>query len=616
MNNPTPDIPHGSIRLESIAGPPLDAVLLHAHDPAVLGRSSSCDRQLGDKTISRRHCRIARRGDSWTITDLESRHGTFLNGVQLEPQSPAPLAPGDLVRLGSCTFRVRDREDRSTATPTSNDLASLAHLVQRIASRELRSVAERRFDLLVECAAAINAAPDERDLADRLLDAVIGGTGFPRAAYIRPVSAEGDVEVFACRSPAGPGGESCRSQFVFSRSLIAAAADGEIVRLQGDSATPALGESIARMGISSAICAPIMLGDSIEAFLYLDARDAHGASHADAAAFCQAMCRMAGMALGNLKRVVLEKAQARLAADLRAAREAQRLIMPQPSGSLGRFVYALHNRPGRQVAGDLFDVFALPPAPDPSYPINQVNHTDPIDPMASASPIGVFLGDVAGKGAGSGILMAAAQSYLRAALSLTKDPGAAVCLVNEFLRGRLPDHTFITLLLAVLDPLAATLRFVDAGHGHWLLISPEGSVTRYAARDPSGRLDPRGADHALEAPGGLPLGVADARDPRAVHPVQTVPFPPGSRLVLYSDGLIEQTDPEGLPFGDARVARAVARPARPEDDVAAIARAVRLHAATDSLGDDLTVASLQLLAPAADPTFPPVADPPAPPPHA
>ncbi|MBZ0171530.1 MAG: FHA domain-containing protein, partial [Phycisphaerales bacterium] len=91
------------LRLEAIAGPPIDQVVVHPGAPAVIGRSSNVDRQLADKTVSRRHCRVLKRGTNWLLTDLNSRHGTFLNGVRLEPEQPAPLNDGDLVRVGPWT---------------------------------------------------------------------------------------------------------------------------------------------------------------------------------------------------------------------------------------------------------------------------------------------------------------------------------------------------------------------------------------------------------------------------------------------------------------------------------------------------------------------------------
>ncbi|HHN77357.1 MAG TPA: FHA domain-containing protein, partial [Phycisphaerales bacterium] len=429
--------PDDTLRLEAIAGPPIDRIVIDADGPVVLGRSSVVDRQLPDKTISRRHFRILKRGDHWLMTDLDSRHGTYLNGIRLEPEIPAPIGDGDLIRVGPWTLRVIDNADRSTSMPTANDLVTTSHRVQRVPVRELRSVAQQRLDLLIECCAAINAATTETELAERALEAVTRGTGFRRAAFIRQVSGDGDVQLIASAgtdridpddpTQRGPG-EPFPASFAFSRSLINAAGGGEIVRMTGDSGVN-YGESIIRLGIHAALCAPIMLGDAVEAYLYLDARDAEDSIAHDAAAFCQAISRMCGLALGNLKRVEHEKKNALLSDEIRAAREAQVRLMPRAIDTVGAFEYAMQSKPGRTVAGDLFDIVAL-----------------------DGGRLAVFLGDVIGKGAGAAILMATAQAEIRMALTLGRSPEDAIRMTNRSLANRSAEGEFVSLWLGVLDP--------------------------------------------------------------------------------------------------------------------------------------------------------------------
>jgi sigma-B regulation protein RsbU (phosphoserine phosphatase) len=554
------------IRFESISGPPIAPIEVASAKPLVFGRSGGSDMQLTDKTVSRKHCRVASRGGTWFITDLASRHGTYLNGIKLDPEQPAPLSDGDLVRIGPWTFRLRSAARLGTATPTTNDLASTAHRVQRVPVRELRSVAQQRLDLLIEAAAGINSANSLDALAERVLDAVARGTGFARAAFIRQVSATGDVEVIAFHgpepvgdtqsvSPDAPTSHKRANQFEpegfsFSRSLINAASEGEIVRMAGDSGLN-YGESIIRLGIHSALCAPVMLGTSVEAYIYLDARDAEASVQHDAAAFCQAISRMAGLALANLKRVDLEKHQEQLAGDLKAAREAQRLIMPPAIATRGRYSYAMQTKPGRVVAGDLFDVAEL----------------DPGNPEAK---LAVFLGDVTGKGVGAAILMATAQTHLRMALRMTEDPAQAIKETNAYIAERIGEGLFISLWLGILDPVAQTLAFVDAGHGHWLKV-------------PAG-----GKPQAIDCDGGLLVGI----DKNFNYKTETLPFTPGDRLCLFSDGLIEQPNPDGEQFGLDRTIKALSNSTNARDDVKAMAKAVREHAETDALADDFTVASI------------------------
>ena len=56
--------------------------------------------------ISRIHCRIDKTGDNVTITDLKSANGTYLNKVRLQPNQPAMLRNGDVIRLANSDFQV------------------------------------------------------------------------------------------------------------------------------------------------------------------------------------------------------------------------------------------------------------------------------------------------------------------------------------------------------------------------------------------------------------------------------------------------------------------------------------------------------------------------------
>ncbi len=59
-----------------------------------------------NKMISRVHCRINKTGTQYTITDLQSANGTFVNKVRLQPNKPHPIKNGDVVRLANSDFQI------------------------------------------------------------------------------------------------------------------------------------------------------------------------------------------------------------------------------------------------------------------------------------------------------------------------------------------------------------------------------------------------------------------------------------------------------------------------------------------------------------------------------
>ena len=53
-------------------------------DDVILGRDEECDLTLPDRQISRQHIRIYKQGDIYFIQDLDSKNGTWVNGLQLK----------------------------------------------------------------------------------------------------------------------------------------------------------------------------------------------------------------------------------------------------------------------------------------------------------------------------------------------------------------------------------------------------------------------------------------------------------------------------------------------------------------------------------------------------
>src|SRR5688572_7207617 len=81
---------------------------LPAGGEVVLGRSTTCDIPIYEKSISRRHA-VLRLGDAITIEDLESANGTRVGGLAIEPRVPVAVRQGELIELGDTSILLQRR---------------------------------------------------------------------------------------------------------------------------------------------------------------------------------------------------------------------------------------------------------------------------------------------------------------------------------------------------------------------------------------------------------------------------------------------------------------------------------------------------------------------------
>ncbi len=88
----------GGFRLVVRRGPQPNQVYELNRDMMTLGRDVNNEITVNDPEVSRHHCRLTRGPNGYTLEDLGSTNGTFVNGRRLT--GAQPLNPGDLVGLG------------------------------------------------------------------------------------------------------------------------------------------------------------------------------------------------------------------------------------------------------------------------------------------------------------------------------------------------------------------------------------------------------------------------------------------------------------------------------------------------------------------------------------
>lgn len=190
----------------------------------------------------------------------------------------------------------------------------------------------------------------------------------------------------------------------------------------------------------------------------------------------------------------------------------QRSLLPQELEQPDDLRIAATYQPGgtdAAVGGDWYDVITL-----------------------GAGRTALVIGDVMGRGVRAAAVMGQLRTAVRAYARLDLPPHEVLQLLDG-LAAEIDASQIATCAYAVHDPNEGLLVYASAGHLPILVRDEEGTV------------------HRAEDPIGPPLGTGGW-----IHTSGTIPLPPGSTAVLYTDGLVERRS-EDIDEGVAALERAL-----------------------------------------------------------
>jgi len=216
------------------------------------------------------------------------------------------------------------------------------------------------------------------------------------------------------------------------------------------------------------------------------------------------------MALEQLQKD--EADRLRLESELQIARTVQQYLYPHVAPVLRGAAVSGRTLAARTIGGDLYDFFDL-----------------------GQERIGILCADVSGKGIPAALMMANLQAVARSHFGDKIDGPAAppahfVEILNQQLVGRFGDNRYATLFWAEFDTETGVLTYVNAGHPSPILKNSTGETERLNSV-------------------GVPIGMfANTR-----YTATTLHMRPGSRLVIFTDGVTDAENAAGEDFGDERL---------------------------------------------------------------
>jgi phosphoserine phosphatase RsbU/P len=216
----------------------------------------------------------------------------------------------------------------------------------------------------------------------------------------------------------------------------------------------------------------------------------------------------------------------------------------------GRFDIHAEMRPAREVGGDLYDIFAL-----------------------DGDRVVITIGDVSGKGVPASLFMAVTQTVIRLVVHAGRDLQTEIERANDLLVANNREMMFATLFCGVLDASSGTLTYCNCGHNPPLVVRADGERCE--------RL------HAKSPPLGIEKGVT--------YQVQSLTLVDGDMVLLYTDGVTESQNAEGVQFGMERLEQVTiaGRSESAHEAVGRILQRVAEFSQAVSQFDDITCVALK-----------------------
>ncbi len=525
--------------------------------PVRLGRHPDCDIHLDSGMVSRFHAQVVCEQNRILLEDLASGNGSFLNGRQLEANSPQELHNGDRIKLGPMKLRF-ESDDASSPGTDQFELQGELELDESDSSTIMGSAAAIGYGLLevrpedklrgiLKISEALSRTVELGNIAPKILDTLFDI--FPQAdrgmimikdektAPLRPVAQKHRSE---------SSDESVR----MSRTVLDRVLNDRSGIVSADATSDSrfsASESISSLTIHSMMCVPLLnLEEEPFGVISLDTQNPLKRFTEEDLQLLLAVGTQAAHSYENTRLLVSHLEKEKQDKEMNIARNVQRALLPDQLPDIEGYRFYASYDAAQAVGGDYFDCFRL-----------------------KGDKVCVAFGDVAGKGVPGALIMSRISSVVQSTLSFTDDVSVAIRSINEHMCHHMVEGRFVTFILGVIDLKKSTFTFSNAGHMSPLIRRASGVV-----------------DEVDDATIGIPVGIMSDYP----YEVVTCPLEPGDTWVLITDGVDEAMDPDSNLYGKNRVKDFVGNSKEePEALGKSLLTDVRSHASGRPQNDDITI---------------------------
>lgn len=255
------------------------------HDEAVIGRepqdSLAADKFLciPEHTVSRRHARIRRHGNTYFVEDLHSFNGTFVRGERLQPGIWCALHDGDELRVASAplvfhAMSVPEQDNMTTIITRTVDATRLARDLESPLDAARGDVQRtvRKLHAMAQVGIALGAVKDRATLTEKIMNFIFELFPLAERAFILLRKSEGEEPVpVAARRRDGTIEDPERVSM--SRTIVREVLDKKRAVLSVDTLSDShfgTQHSIIAQAIRSVMCVPLLLEEECLGLIQVD----------------------------------------------------------------------------------------------------------------------------------------------------------------------------------------------------------------------------------------------------------------------------------------------------------------------------------------------------------
>ena len=263
------------------------------------------------------------------------------------------------------------------------------------------------------------------------------------------------------------------------------------------------------IGINSVLAAPLIAQSGLIGALVLFNKKTAAGFTSEEKRFLGIVGSQTAKVIENARLFEKERKLLALEEEMKVARSIQKYYLPRSNLRTEHWEILGYNQPAKEVGGDYYDMFRI-----------------------SEDEVVISIGDVAGKGIPAALLASEAQAVIRSLLQ--HNPKTSLTDLTRSLNKLFVEMTspeqYITAFMAVYNSQSGFLNYVNAGHNQPLLIHRDGRIKNLEGSN-------------------LVVGAVSDVD----YSLQGQKLDRGDTLLLYTDGITENFDPQGEEYGEGRL---------------------------------------------------------------